>query len=473
MAVLGSSRGAIAWLALLVLAVAGIGLGLVGVTGAVALAQVGPSWPSFQGGPAHLGSAPGLRPGFRTQWRVAPEGDARLSSPAVGLGLAVSVGAGRLVGFDPTRGTVLWTMARARGPLVPPALEPSAGENGIVLYVEGADRRTSALVAIDGSTRERLWRVALGDVSRSAPAVSEGRVFLGARDDTVYAVELDSGRVAWKAKAQGRIDPAVAVADGRVFVVSESPSSGRAALDAYLADTGKLAWSFSPSQLPAGATSPTVAQGSVYVGFGDGTVRAIDAASGEERWHTPVRADFSPLSSPAYDAGRVYVVDRSGGLYAFDAGTGKRAWDFQFEGAGDWAAPIVSGSFVHVGLDDGTLATVDVGTGHLRWQASFGLGPLGPLAAAGDLLLMPSIGTRGGVTALVHDPAVRLVDLDSPTELKLGLALLNYVIGAAAILVVVIGGSRLLARRRDPRLGLDAPPPGWSPRGDASGNGAG
>jgi outer membrane protein assembly factor BamB len=354
---------------------------------------------------------------------------------------------------------------------VPPALDLSAGEHGVVLYVEGGDRKTSALVAIDGSTHARLWRVALGGLSRSAPAVFGGRVFLGARDNAVYAVEVETGRVVWKAKAKGRVDPGVAVARGLVFAVSENPSSGRAAVDAFRSDSGKLAWSFSPARLPAGVTSPSVAGGAVFVGFGDGTVRAVDAATGAERWHEPVRADFSPLSSPAYAAGRVYVVDRNGGLYAFDAATGTRAWDYQFDGTGDWSAPLVSGGFVLVALDDGTLAAVDAGSGHLRWQATFGLGPLGPLAAAGNLLLMPSIGTRGGVTGLGRDPAARLVDEGSPTELKFGLALLNYLAGTAATLIVLIAGFRLLARRRG--VSVDVPPPGWSPRGDISGNGAG
>ena len=71
-----------------------------------AAAQEDTSWPSFQGGPAHLGSAPGIRPGFRSDWRVAPGGDARLSAPAVAPGLAVSVGAGHVIGFDPSTGSV-------------------------------------------------------------------------------------------------------------------------------------------------------------------------------------------------------------------------------------------------------------------------------------------------------------------------------------------------------------------------------
>jgi outer membrane protein assembly factor BamB len=438
-----------------------------------AVAQEQRGWPSFQGGPAHLGSASGIHPGLRSTWRVAPGGgDARLSVPAIGPGLAVSVGAGVLIGFDPSTGGELWTNHRARGPIVPPALDLSAGRHGVIVYTEGADRSTSALVAVDASTRERLWHVALGALSRSAPVISGGRAFVGARNNTVFAVDLQTGRVLWKAKTQGQVDPSVAVAAGRVFAVSENPTSGRAALDAFAADTGKLAWTYSPSRLLGGATSPTAADGTVFVGFGDATVRAVAADTGRERWREAVRADFSPLSSPAYADGEVYLVDRTGGLYAFDANSGTRSWDFQFSGTADWAAPLIADGFVFLALDDGIIAAVDGGTGHLVWEGASGIGPLGALAAAGDLLLVPSIGTRGGVAAFRYDGSVRLIDRSSPTELDFGPALLNYVGGVAGMFVLVLAAFRLLARRRRELPRLDAPPPGWSPRSETSGDGA-
>lgn len=431
-----------------------------------AVAQQASVWPSFQGGPAHLGSASGIRPGFGSDWRVAPQGDARLSAPAVAPGLGVSVGAGEVLGFDPASGQTLWTVDRVRGPIVPPAIDPTASAHGIVVYTEGADAKTSALVAIDALSHERLWRVPLGNVSRSAPSISDGTVFVGARDHAVYAVDLQAGRVLWKATTQGEVDPSVAVADGRVFAVSENPASGRAALDAFAADSGRRAWTFSPSRLPAGASAPTVAGGTVFAGFGDGTVRAIDASNGSERWREAVRVDFSPLSSPAFADGRVFVVDRDGGLYAFDAKTGSRSWDYQFAGTGDWTAPLVSNGFVMVGLDDGTIAAVNARTGHLVWESTLGIGPLGPLAASGDLLLVPSIGTRGGVTAFRYDQAVQLTDKASPTELRFGIALVDYVAAAIVTLVLLTALLGVVARRRAGLVSPDAPPPGWAPRRD-------
>jgi outer membrane protein assembly factor BamB len=445
-------------------ALLGCFLGLSGSVGPAA-AQDAASWSSFQGGAAHLGFAPGIRPGFRVAWRIAPTGDARLSAPAVAPGLAVSVGSGIVIGFDPSTGAQLWTVPRARGPIVPPAVDPTAGEHGVVVYTEGADLKTGALVAIDASTRERLWRVLMGDVSRSAPAVRGGRAFVGSRNRLVQAVDVATGKVVWKARARGQVDAAVAVDGKRVYVVSQNLASGRGALEALSVETGKILWSFAPSRLPTTTTAPTVAAGTVYVGCGDATVRAIDAATGAERWSEPVRGEFSPLSSPAFSDGRLYLVDREGGLYSFEAATGRRAWDYQFDETADWAAPLVSDGSVAVALDDGTVGSVDTRTGHLVWEATLGLGPLGALGAVGDLLLVPSIGTRGGVTAFGHDPSFALLDRSSPTELKLGPALLNYA-GAFALIVVllaVVFGR--LARRRQGPVFPDAPRPGWSPRG--------
>ncbi|MGH2556057.1 MAG: hypothetical protein ACRDHO_10125, partial [Actinomycetota bacterium] len=63
-------------------------------------------WPGLQGGPAHLGAAPGdtPRPPLRLAWRARPGGGARMSAPALMPGLAVTTGRTTLFGFDPVGG---------------------------------------------------------------------------------------------------------------------------------------------------------------------------------------------------------------------------------------------------------------------------------------------------------------------------------------------------------------------------------
>jgi outer membrane protein assembly factor BamB len=70
------------------------------------------------------------------------------------------------------------------------------------------------------------------------------------------------------------------------------------------------------------ATGPTV-----YVQSRDGTLYAVDAATGEEEWaFTQPTGDVH--SSPTVVDGTVYVGSNDGTLYAVDAATGQEEWAF-------------------------------------------------------------------------------------------------------------------------------------------------
>src|SRR5439155_6155570 len=246
------------------------------------------------------------------------------------------------------------------------------------------------------------------------------------RDGSVYAVDASTGHVRWRRKLTGVVDDAPAVSGDRVFVVGEEVRTGRTTLHALDASTGRSRWSYSPPRASLGVSSPTVAGNTVYAGFGDVTVRAFDVRSGAIRWDQPVRGLFSPLSTLAAAGGSVYALDGDGGVYRFDAATGRRRWDYQFPAFVSWSSPLVTESGIYVGLDDGTLAALSPSTGHLVWETRPRFGPIGALTPAGDLLLVPAIGASGGVVAFRHDPSVVLLDVPSPTQVKVPAALLNY-----------------------------------------------
>ena len=76
------------------------------------------------------------------------------------------------------------------------------------------------------------------------------------------------------------------------------------------------------------APPPVIADGIVYFGSSaDDTVRALDAATGREKWHFitggPVRF------APQIDNGKVFFGSDDGHVYCLDAQTGKQLWKFQ------------------------------------------------------------------------------------------------------------------------------------------------
>jgi outer membrane protein assembly factor BamB len=410
-----------------------------------------------------LGAAPGTEPAPPiATGALWPTGEdllnRRLSTPVVTGDTAISVSPSRVVGFDANNGDLLWSVSRTPGPdavpVVPAAVDPTGGPDGqgVVVVSEGKSASDSGLVVLDLVTRERLWSASAAGPVLGAPAISESRAFAASTDGFVYRIDLKTGnsvKLPASAPLDGVVDTAPSVAAGRVFVISENQPTARARLYAIDADTGAVVWSFSPSRSALGVSSTTVVDGTVYAGFGDATVRAFDAASGEARWTQPVRDFFSPWASPAFADGELYVVDAGGGVYAFDGSTGKRHWDFQFPSVITWGAPLVIGGYVYVGMDDGTLAAIDRTTGHLAWRTVFSSGAIGALTPAGDLLLVPSLGVAGGVAPMSHVDG-ELLDVHSPTELKLPVALLNFAAAFVVVLAILLGLFGLVGRARPP-----------------------
>jgi outer membrane protein assembly factor BamB len=386
-----------------------------------------------------------LVPPLRLQgvWPVS-SGRGKLSTPAIANDVAVAVGPTRVVAFDPSSGARRWSLARSEGEVLGPAIDTATGT---VVFVEGKVARQSALVGVDLLTGSRSWRVGLGGVAGSAPSILRGHVYVGARDQFLYDVDIATRAVA-KVRTAGVVESAPAGEGGRVFAIGVDRVTGKSRLYSVDTATHRRPWVFSPGSVSFNDSSPTVVGGTVYSGFGDSYVRAFDAGTGAVRWAEPVRSGFSELSSPAYANGSLYVLDQLGGLYRLDARTGRRIWDFQFSSFSIGGAPLVVGHTVYVGLDDGSVAAVDVGSGHLVWRTRLRFGPIGALAPAGSLLLASATGPRGGTAAFRTDPNGALSDITSPTKLNLPRALVNFGAAFALVLLVVMALFRTLARRR-------------------------
>ena len=129
---------------------------------------------------------------------------------------------------------------------------------------------------------------------------------------------------------------------------------------------GQLKWSYSTGG--AVRSSPVVVDGVVYVGSDDGSVHAVDAATGKKIWSYPTGGSVD--SSPAVFDGIVYVGSNDGNLYAINAYDGTKLWSFH---TADWiqSSPVVSNGIVYVGSDDHNIYAVNAATGLAQWSQPF------------------------------------------------------------------------------------------------------
>lgn len=212
--------------------------------------------------------------------------------------------------------------------------------------------------ALDPTGGNVVWRADLGARIPGSPAVADGLVVIGDAAGVVHGLDLATGASRWTFRTAGAdLVSANFGFDRRTIQASPSITGGRVFVGArdgflYALDlrTGKEDWHFD-HEVSWVNTTPAVAGGVVYDGSSDGHfVQAVEAATGRELW----RADTENIewASPAVAGGSVFVGDASGWMYAFDRGTGALQWRYR---AGDrvMSSAVVVGDLVVFGSDDG------------------------------------------------------------------------------------------------------------------------
>jgi outer membrane protein assembly factor BamB len=444
-------------------------------------------WSQYQGDAQHTGFAPAAPSApFRVVWSQATGiGDethfAGLPAPVIAGGAAIVVDREDVTARSLDSGALAWTVPRELGPSAPAAVAAGRGTATIVYTEGGGDLSSSAsgtptpspagstaaavrstLVAIDATTREVLWRRALPDVSVGGPTVDGSNVLVGTDDGSVTAVSLGSGQQEWTLDMGESIDKPIAMSGGIAYV-AVTASSGQPSFLAALQETdGAEIWRFIAGGTGVSFGAPAVANGMVYAAVGDGTLRAIDAATGIARWATKLNT-VSGGGAPAVSADAVVVADIRGQVYRFAAATGERVWDFAMN-TPVYGSVVIAGSGVVVGEATGDVSAIDLTSGERIWRQNVGEGLQLGFAVAPDTIVAARTGPAAGLVAFVADPSGSLIREQSPTivePVELGLA---WAAAAVPLVLLLILAGRFL----DARLG---PAPLGSGDGDGGGPG--
>jgi outer membrane protein assembly factor BamB len=239
----------------------------------------------------------------------------------------------------------------------------------------------------------------------ASPGVVNGVVYVGSKDNHVYALSARSGRQAWKSKL-GWVLLAPVVIGEMVCVTTDTGD-----FSALHASSGTVAWQVRTGVPAAFARPWTVSGGNVILCSTSGPLQAYDVATGGQG-----RAYGSPnqfYRAAGAARGIVYAMDESGILHAFRAGTGAPLWNRAVIADGDIASTgLVAGNGdLYVGTAGGTLYSVDARNGQVNWSHAMGSElESDPVVADGTVYVTGTGGklyaiTAGGKVAWQHASA--------------------------------------------------------------------
>lgn len=254
-------------------------------------------------------------------------------------------------------------------------------------------------VAFDGDTlfvgsrlgryaayRDRLlWERQAGAPLSMPPVAFAKTIIYGTQAGSLFAVDERDGSERWRHALGGQLLRKPVVAQGRLIVGNSYDQL--AALDAQ---TGKRLWLYSHEMRPGvalhGSVAAAVDGSTVFAGFTDGTVCALELQDGSIKWSRPISLERRELPdavvAPVVAGGRVYAASQSDGVFALATDDGRVLWNQRTPRIVrmEWGERLFAFS------GDGEAYALDASTGEVRWHTSMRVGqPTQPVLADGRI----------------------------------------------------------------------------------------
>lgn len=257
-------------------------------------------------------------------WKYATEAETfnAVATPAVDENAVYAPVGDTIYAIDRLTGALLWEQSAGDEILSSPAIADG------ILYFGSRDDNPWAIDTRDGSVE---WRYATGGGIDTPPVIAYGVIYFGSDDNRITALDLETRRPLWQFQTSGDIKAAPLVYRDVVVVGSLSG-------DIYcLNSNGQLIWSESiePNNFFA---SPVGERTKVIYASGR-DLNARDLYSGRLVWGRPFRAGDLIVGSPAVYGRNVYIGTRDGSVYGIDSNRGAAMWKWPSDGA---AEPIAS-----------------------------------------------------------------------------------------------------------------------------------
>lgn len=365
----------------------------------IASPGLGPEHPALSAEPALVWSV-GIGAGDGRRNRITAD-------PVVAGGTVFTLDAGAQVSAVSTDGALLWQTD------LTPAADASGDATGGGLAYDSGQLFVSSgfgrLTALDARTGAEIWQQRLRASGTGRPTVKDGLVYLVAGDEVGWAIEADTGRIAWRLSASPDMKnvlggPAPAVGEKYVvFAYGSGEVQGafrRGGLRLWDSRVAGQRSGFAHARIGDITSDPVVVDDTVYVGNNSGRTVALNIANGARLW----TATDGPLNTVWHAAGSLFMVTDRNEIVRLDASDGTRIWaeslsfftDARPRRQSEIVAhygPVIAGGTLIVASNDGMMRLFDPAEGNLRGTIEIpGGATTNPVVAGGTLYLVSTQG---------------------------------------------------------------------------------
>lgn len=259
------------------------------------------------------------------------------------------------------------------------------------------------VAALDASNGAEKWKQEMGAPMTGAPTIKDGRIFVASNNNEIFAMSLETGATEWSdqaisesARVLGSSSPA-AVED---FLIAPY-SSGE--IIAYLASNGRRLWTdaisqagrFTPiSEINDIGSRPILSGGLVFASSQSGVTVAIDGRSGTRIWAIATGSTQAPALAGQF----MFILGIDDTLSAINPATGEAYWvtplpkfknEKKKKNQISYSGPIVASGRILVASSTGELLAFSPQTGQQTGSVKLGSTTyLEPIAVQDKLLIL-------------------------------------------------------------------------------------
>ncbi|KUJ71697.1 outer membrane protein assembly factor BamB [Thiomicrospira sp. WB1] len=247
-----------------------------------------------------------------------------------------------------------------------------SSEQAVYIGVPGG-YLTKATKQPQGSWSDQVvWQKKLATTLTAGPTRLDRQLFVGTGKGQLISLSEESGQVRWQVALSSEVISRPVLGDSQLFVRTVDGK-----LYALNPQNGQVNWVIErslPNLSLRGVAPVTFAEGTLYIGWENGQIEALDARTGQSQWATRFlvpsgRTDLERLvdiqAALLYQDGRLFALGYQGKVAALNPATGNFYWTRDVSGYRDMS---VDAQALYLVSDESEVLALDKMNGTVLWQ---------------------------------------------------------------------------------------------------------